>query len=308
MKFCSFVADGRERFGFQLDKGLADLVEVGRSLRAAGKISPAEAEHLAARDLKDWLGGGEGALELARKIEQLLGRPDPEAAGVFSEDRVEILPPIPNPGKIMAIGLNYRDHAEEQNAPLPERPLMFAKFPTALTGPGRPIELPSISRKVDPEAELCAVILKTGRGFSDEEAAGAIAGYTAGNDVSARDLQYADKQWVRAKSCDTFAPCGPYLVTEDELGDPHALDIELRLNGRVQQSSNTRNLIFNCYQLVAYLSQAITLRTGDIIYTGTPGGVGVFRNPPVFLQPGDVVEVTIERIGTLRNPVIGPTR
>jgi 2-keto-4-pentenoate hydratase/2-oxohepta-3-ene-1,7-dioic acid hydratase in catechol pathway len=213
------------------------------------------------------------------------------------------LPPIPNPGKIIAIGLNYRDHAAEQGTPLPQAPLIFAKFPTAIIGHEGVIKLPAISQKVDVEAELCVVIGKTGRGFSEIEAREMIAGYTIGNDVSARDLQFSDKQWVRGKSCDTFAPCGPFLVTSDEIGDPHNLAIRLELNGRVQQSSNTGEMVFNCYKLVSYISQAITLETGDLIYTGTPAGVGVFRNPPVFLAPGDVVEVTIEKIGTLRNTV-----
>ncbi len=146
-------------------------------------------------------------------------------------------------------------------------------------------------------------MLESGKELSPERARQAIAGYTIGNDVSARDLQFSDKQWVRGQSCDTFAPCGPFLVTEDEIGDPHQLDIELRVNGKVQQSSNTGNLIFDCYTLVSYISQTITLHTGDLIFTGTPGGVGVFRKPPVFLEAGDVVEVSIEKIGTLRNPV-----
>jgi len=257
-------------------------------------------------DLKSWLQGGRAAIEDAARIrEALLKEGGSGGAGLFALDSVTLLPPIPNPGKIIAIGLNYRDHAAEQNVPLPAAPLIFAKFPTALIGPGDEIRLPAISQKVDVEAELCVVILGGGKGLTEAQARAAIAGYTVGNDVSARDLQFSDRQWVRGKSCDTFAPCGPFLVTEDEVGDPHNLAIELRLSGERRQSSNTRELIFNCYALVSYISQCITLETGDLIYTGTPSGVGVFSKPPRFLRPGDVVEISIERIGTLRNRVAG---
>ena len=257
-------------------------------------------------DLKSWLQGGRAAIEDAARIrEALLKEGGSGGAGLFALDSVTLLPPIPNPGKIIAIGLNYRDHAAEQNVPLPAAPLIFAKFPTALIGPGDEIRLPAISQKVDVEAELCVVILGGGKGLTEAQARAAIAGYTVGNDVSARDLQFSDRQWVRGKSCDTFAPCGPFLVTEDEVGDPHNLAIELRLSGERRQSSNTRELIFNCYALVSYISQSITLETGDLIFTGTPSGVGVFSKPPRFLNPGDIVEISIERIGTLRNRVVG---
>ena len=215
---------------------------------------------------------------------------------------VELLAPI-EPSKVIAVGLNYLDHAKEQKEPVPERPLLFAKFPTAIIGPDEPVKIPPISQKVDPEAELCIVMLKGGRQFSKESAKSAAA-FMVGNDVSARDLQFSDKQWVRGKSCDTFAPCGPFIVTMEDVGDPHNLTIELTVNDRVQQSSNTNNLIFDCWHLIEYISQAVTLEIGDIIFTGTPSGVGVFRDPPVFVEPGDVLEVTIEKLGTLRNPVV----
>ncbi|RPJ60801.1 MAG: FAA hydrolase family protein [Acidobacteria bacterium] len=257
-----------------------------------------------ASDLKTWLAVGPSTLDFTEQLRQLLlSEQDSCRSAVLETSGLRLAPPIPNAGKIIAIGLNYRDHAAEQKAPLPKAPLIFAKFPTALIGHEDEIRLPDISQKVDVEAELCVVIGKTGRGFTESEARGAIAGYTVGNDVSARDLQFSDKQWVRGKSCDTFAPSGPFLVTPDEIADPHALNIELKLNGRLQQASNTRQMVFNTYALVAYISQSITLETGDLIYTGTPAGVGVFRDPPVFLKPGDVVEVSIEKIGTLRNRV-----
>ena len=299
MKFCSFSHRDISRFGLVLpDDTIIDLPQAGKSLLGDEKAlfdSP---------DLKSWLSHGAVAIESAREIRKILeGGAEADAGAVYRKGEVRLLAPIPNPGKIIAIGLNYRDHAEEQDVPVPKDPLIFAKFPSSLVGPDDEIRLPDISQKVDPEAELCVVMLGNGKSFSREGAREAIAGYTIGNDVSARDLQFSDRQWVRGKSCDTFAPCGPFLVTEDELGDPHQLDIELRLNGNLQQSSNTSNLIFDCYTLVSFISQAITLKTGDLIFTGTPDGVGVFRDPPVFLNPGDVVEVTIEKIGTLRNPV-----
>ncbi|MFB3905374.1 MAG: fumarylacetoacetate hydrolase family protein [Acidobacteriota bacterium] len=302
MKFCSFRAgDGITHFGFQLDE--RRIVDIPAALSClGGSVAPSPQPLLQASDLKRWLAGGQTAVEVAGQLRQLLLAQDgtcPEA--LFEASRVQFAPPIPNAGKIIAIGLNYRDHAAEQKAPLPKAPLIFAKFPTALIGHEEDIQLPAISQKVDVEAELCVVIGRTGRGFTESEARAAIAGYMVGNDVSARDLQFSDRQWVRGKSCDTFAPCGPFLVTPDEVDDPHALDIKLELNGRVQQSSNTREMVFNSFALVAYISQAITLETGDLIYTGTPAGVGVFRDPPVFLKPGDVVEVSIEKIGTLRN-------
>lgn len=278
-----------------------DLGEAAEELASRGELPIPKGELPGTPDLKSWLSRGAEFVELAGKIGELLQE---NSDAIHSKEDVRLLPPIPNPEKIICVGLNYRDHVEEQNLSLPENPVLFAKFSSSLVGSEDEIRLPAISEKVDPEAELCVVMLESGREFSPQSARHAIAGYTIGNDVSARDLQFSDRQWVRGKSCDTFAPCGPFLVTEDEIGDPHQLDIELRLNGNVQQSSNTRHLIFDCYTLVSYISQSITLKTGDLIFTGTPGGVGVFREPPVFLKPGDVVEVSISKIGTLRNPVV----
>lgn len=305
MRFCSFIYRQQRTFGFELQGGrFADLREAGKLLAAAGRLAGGDSKLLDGADLKSYLSHGKAAIEAAERISDLLAEDaNAVAPAVHPLKDIRLLPPIPNPSKIIAIGLNYRDHAEEQGVPLPENPLVFAKFPNTLIGPEDEIKLPAISKQVDPEAELCVVILQRAKKLTPEEAANVIAGYTVGNDVSARDLQFSDKQWVRGKSCDTFAPCGPCLVTPDEVGDPHRLEISLKLNGKVQQDSSTSNLIFNCYTLVSYISQGITLEPGDIIFTGTPAGVGVFRDPPVFLKPGDVVEVTIEKLGTLRNPV-----
>ncbi len=210
--------------------------------------------------------------------------------------------PIKRPGKVICVGLNYRDHAEEQGVQLPERPLLFAKWPTALTGPGDPIVLPSISAQVDYEAELGVVIGARVKGVRVDNALEAVRGYVCANDVTARDLQRADRQFTRSKSLDTFAPVGEF-VPAAEIGDPQSLRIRCLVNGEVRQDSTTANMIFSVAEVIAFVSEAITLEPGDLVLTGTPSGVGVFRDPPVFLAEGDEVTVEIERLGTLTNPV-----
>jgi 2-keto-4-pentenoate hydratase/2-oxohepta-3-ene-1,7-dioic acid hydratase in catechol pathway len=227
-------------------------------------------------------------------------------AGALPLDGVAFLPPVLDPQKILCVGLNYADHAKETGATPGDEPVIFCKLPTTLTAPEAPIELPPESNEVDYEAELVVVIGREARRISREASWDYIAGYSCGNDVSARDWQKnkPGKQWLLGKSFDTFAPLGPWLVTPDELADPGNLPIELRLNGTVMQQSSTNQLIFSIDYLVSYLSHVCTLLPGDLIYTGTPSGVGFARKPPVFLQPGDVVEVEIECLGTLRNPVV----
>lgn len=211
--------------------------------------------------------------------------------------------PIERPGKIVCVGLNYRDHAEEQGVELPAEPLLFAKWPTALIGPGEPIVIPPIVTKADYEAELGVVIGARVRGVSKENALEAVRGYLCANDVSARDLQFSDGQWTRGKSVDTFCPVGP-LVPADEIPDPHNLRIRAIVSGEVLQDSTTANLIFGVDEVISYASQTMTLEPGDLILTGTPAGVGVFRDPQRLLQPGDEVTIEIERIGSLTNPVV----
>jgi 2-keto-4-pentenoate hydratase/2-oxohepta-3-ene-1,7-dioic acid hydratase in catechol pathway len=227
-----------------------------------------------------------------------------QSQSVLPLTEVTYLPPVPRPGKIIAVGLNYRDHAAEQGKTPPTEPVIFAKYASAITAHNAPIVLPPNSREVDYEAELAVVIGKTARCVPREAAYDYVGGYTILNDVSARDMQRQDKQFTRAKSCDTFAPIGPWLVTPDDIPNPHALDIRLTRNGEVMQASNTREMIFDIPYLIWFLSQSMTLEPGDVISTGTPGGVGVFRQPPVFLQPGDEVAITVEHIGTLRNHVV----
>src|SRR5947209_3312558 len=217
---------------------------------------------------------------------------------------IQPLPAMPDPGKIMCIGRNYREHAEEQGAEAPEAPLVFAKYASALITDGEAIRLPAISERVDWEAELVAVIGRRCKHVAESDAWDVIAGYTVMNDVSARDLQRGDGQWTRAKSLDTFAPLSPELVTADEIADPHALAISCRVNGELMQDSNTGAMIHSIPRLVAHLSAAFTLEPGDLIATGTPSGVGAFRDPPVFLRPGDLVRCEVEAVGHVENPVV----
>lgn len=219
---------------------------------------------------------------------------------------VRLLAPVPTPQKIICVGLNYADHARETGKELPAEPVIFCKFPTAVAAHEDPIVLPRLSQEVDYEAELVAVIGRGGRHIPKENALEHVAGYCCGHDVSARDWQQRKPggQWLLGKSFDTFAPFGPELVTTDEAGDVSNLRIQLRLGGRTMQDSSTRQLIFSVAELVSYVSGVCTLAPGDLIFTGTPSGVGIARKPPVFLQEGDTVEVEIERIGLLRNRVV----
>jgi 2,4-didehydro-3-deoxy-L-rhamnonate hydrolase len=206
--------------------------------------------------------------------------------------------------KIICVGLNYRDHAEEQGAKLPAEPLLFGKFPNALCGDGDAIAIPPEATHVDAEAELAVEIGRRARRIDPGDALEVVAGYRCANDVSARNLQYGDKQWLRGKSFDTFCPLGATLVPVAELGDARGLRVVQRVNGEPIQDGNTRDLIFDVPRLVAHASSVFTLEPGDLILTGTPAGVGIFRDPPLSLRPGDVVEVEVEKVGVLRNPVV----
>ena len=240
-------------------------------------------------------------------LEEQIGGLERSSAGIqgflFPASDVMLHAPIMHPYKLIGIGLNYKDHVEEIKGQTPKQPLLFGMYGNAIIGPGQSIVLPPMSRQVDYEAELGVVIGRRARRVTVENAVDYVAGYTIINDVSARDLQFSDGQWVRAKTFDTFAPMGPYLVTRGSLRDGDGLGIELRLNGKTMQKSNTRNLIFKVPDLISYISRIMTLEVGDVIATGTPGGVGFVRNPQVFLKPGDVVEIEIEGIGRLTNSV-----
>jgi len=224
---------------------------------------------------------------------------------IIELSRTKMLAPIASPPKIICLGLNYRDHAAEQNAPLPDAPIIFFKPRTAVIGPDEPVVKPAFVKKLDYEAELAMVIGKKGKNIAVEDAKDHIFGYTCFNDVSARDIQFKDKQWTRGKSFDTFAPMGPCITTSDQIGNLANLWIHTRVNGELRQNSSTGNMVFNVYQIVHELSRVMTLEPCDIIATGTPAGVAFAMKPkPKFLSPSDVVEIEIENIGTLRNKVV----
>jgi 2-keto-4-pentenoate hydratase/2-oxohepta-3-ene-1,7-dioic acid hydratase in catechol pathway len=248
-------------------------------------------------DALSFIAAGASALEAARR--HLDGAPDS-----LPLDAVRLVAPIARPPKIICVGLNYRDHAIESNMKIPETPTIFSKFPTSIVGPGDPIVLPKTSTQPDYEAEFAVVIGQGGRHIAKENWRDHVFGYMCLNDVSARDFQMATTQWTMGKTFDTFCPIGPWIVTADEIADPHALDIRITINGEVLQSSNTSNLIFRVPDLIAFLSSAFTLEPGDIISTGTPSGVGFARKPPRWLVPGDDVVVSVSGVGELRNPVV----
>ena len=238
-------------------------------------------------------------------LSKLKSLPSDVAFGAqHSPDSVKLLAPIPKPRKLICVGLNYRDHAAETGAEIPKVPTIFNKFATAVIGPGDNIVLPKVSKAPDYEAEFAFVIGRGGRHIAGENWRDHVLGYTIVNDVTGRDYQRATSQWLMGKTFDTFAPMGPWIVTADEIPDPHDLDISIDVSGEILQDSNTRELIFKVPDLIAHLSSVFTLEPGDIVSTGTPAGVGFVRKPPRYLRPGDVVTVIVQNIGELRNPVV----
>lgn len=304
MKLAQFKTkdSDRQKVGISIVEAVCDLAELARAVKSAGG-SPAQ-WLLDVNSTLDVIQRGASALD---QINSLLNDGEPRSGRTsvvaHAADSIEFLPAV-YPSKILAIGRNYADHAAEGGAELPKAPLLFNKLPSALSAHNAPIVLPTISAQVDYEAELAVIIGRRAKQVSEAEALDYVFGYSLINDVSARDLQYGDKQWTRGKGLDTFAPLGPFITTRDEVADVQSLKIEGVLNGQVMQSSNTAKMIFSVAYLVSYLSQGITLEPGDVIASGTPDGVGIFRQPPVLLKPGDVFEVKIEKLGTLRNPVL----
>lgn len=268
------------------------------AMREDGLVDLEQADSRLPSCMKTLLAQGAEAMDLARAAIQ--------SGKAVARESVKLLPPIPHPQKVLCVGANYADHAKESGMRPPDEPILFCKFATALRADGDEIVLPAISNEVDYEAELVVVIGVGGRNIPREKAMQHVAAYACGNDVSARDWQLRKPggQWLLGKSFDSFAPVGPTLVTADEISEPGNLDIQLRLNGQRMQHSSTKHFIFPIDVLIAYISQVCTLVPGDLIFTGTPDGVGFARKPPVFLKPGDEVEVEIEKLGVLRNRVV----
>ena len=252
-------------------------------------------------DLLQWSGG----LEVVQQILDQYNESQPDGRPLlYNASSTRLLPPIDRPGKIVALGINYRDHAEETEIALPEFPVVFSKFPSAVIGPGDDIVIPKVSNKIDWEVELGVVIGQTCKAVEFKDALDYVAGYTVLNDVTARDIQMGDGQWVRGKSLDTFCPMGPCIVTADELGDASGLKMHTKVNGTIKQDSSTSNLVFDVPHIISHLSQSFSLEPGDVIATGTPAGVGFTRKPPEYLKHGDEVEAYVEDIGNLKNKVV----
>jgi acylpyruvate hydrolase len=292
MKLVTFEHNGELRTGALIGPNGDTIIDLNRADRGIPT------------DMIELLNGGSTMLStVAKAIDNA-----PEAA-VLKRSAVKLKAPIPRPGKILCIGLNYRAHAAESNQPVPEYPTVFTKYSNTVIGPGEAIVLPRVTDKVDYEVELGVVIGRRAKHVSEADALNYVAGYVPFNDVSARDYQMRTSQWTLGKTFDTFGPMGPAIVTSDEVGDPHNLDIQLSIgkpgeSGEVLQKSNSSDLIFKIDQLIAYLSDVLTLEPGDVIITGTPSGVGSARKPPRWLRPGEVVRIEISKLGVLENPVV----
>ncbi len=312
MHLVTFEDDSkRERIGAAGAGGL--IIDLNAACRALlerrGELRAGErAAMMLPADMPAFLGAGQPAMNAARDalaFAHRLGEDEARERGLARRsESVRLRAPVPRPPKFILVGLNYRDHAEEAGMKIPEVPTFFSKYANTVIGPGDAIVIPKVSQMIDYEAEYAFVIGRGGRDIPPERAMDYVAGYTIVNDVSCRDYQMRTGQWMIGKTFDTFAPMGPYLVTKDDIPDPHALEIALDLNGRRMQHSNTRNLIFKSDYLIAFLSQVLTLEPGDVVSTGTPAGVGFARKPPVFMKPGDRVRIEVEGLGALENPVI----
>jgi acylpyruvate hydrolase len=293
MQLISFTRDGRIRSG-----GIEGLLTDPSTTRV---VDLNEADPRLPADMLQLLRGGDEVLQLARDV---IGNAPPEKWMELAG--TQLVAPVPNPGKIICIGLNYRDHAAEAGLPIPAEPVVFAKLSNTINGPFSPIPMPAATEQIDYEGELGVVLGKTCKGVKEIDALDYVAGYLAVNDVSARDVQHRNGQWVLGKSPDGFAPMGPALVTADEVGDPQQLDLRTRIGDEVLQSSNTREMIFPVARLISFISEFVTLEPGDVIATGTPSGVGGAQQPPRWLQAGEIVRVEFPRLGALANLMTPP--
>ena len=290
---------GVPSIGVELDSGILDIPDAashfGRKYHVRGHSFPNTM-----MDLLQW----ESGIEVVRQIVQrYLKTPASERLMTRPLNSITLEAPISRPGKIIALGKNYMEHIEETGSEAPDFPIIFAKFSSSVIGPDDIIPIPEVSSKIDWEVELGIVIGKTCKDVSEKKALDFVAGYTIVNDVSARDLQMSDGQWVRAKSLDGFCPMGPCIVTRDELGDASKLKMHTKVNGKIKQDASTSNMVFNVPKIITYLSKSFTLEPGDVIATGTPSGVGFVREPPEFLKAGDKLELYIEKIGYLKNKI-----
>jgi 2-keto-4-pentenoate hydratase/2-oxohepta-3-ene-1,7-dioic acid hydratase in catechol pathway len=294
MKLLHFIADGETKLGILTDSGVLDVAVAASRFGAENDLQ---------LDVEQVISGGAEVVESLRRLAvQALSTGDQEGL-ILPEDGLKFAPCVTRPNKIICVDLNYRRHAEETGSPIPSYPILFHKFNNTLRGHGAPVYLPPVSAKVDYEAELTIVIGRRAKYVSREEALNYVFGYCNANDLSARDLQQRTSQWALGKCCDGFAPLGPYLVTADEVGNPNDLAIRCYVNGELRQNSNTSDMIFACDEIVSYISQHMTLESGDVILTGTPEGV-VMGYPPerqIYLKDEDVVTVEIEKLGSLTN-------
>jgi len=292
MRLVHFWREGQVRLGVKTDRGVLDVAAARAALGIPGPETLAEV-----------MAGGTGSL--AALAEAAAARPELGPGIFLDEADLRFAPCVPAPGKILCIGLNYRQHAAEAAMEVPEHPVIFGKYPNALAGHGEPIPVPPGVTQMDYEGELTLVIGRRARQVSREEALGYVFGYCIGNDISARDLQFRTSQWLLGKSCDGFAPIGPYLVTADEVPDPQNLQLRTYVNGELRQEAWTGAMIFDCAYLVHYLSQYMTLEPGDLIMTGTPAGVALGRPDRPWLRPGDEATVEITGLGRLCNRIVG---
>jgi 2-keto-4-pentenoate hydratase/2-oxohepta-3-ene-1,7-dioic acid hydratase in catechol pathway len=313
MRLVTYTHRGTTRLGAL--RGDSELVDLNRACalqraERGGERGRTLADFLVPPDMRSFLEAGDAALDAARSAVahvQEVAPPQARALGIlFSSDEpgLRLEAPVPRPGKVLAVGVNYKDHAEEAKITVPARPIIFAKASSCITGPGAPIHRPKVSRYLDFEGELCFVIGRRARHVAAADALAHVAGFMVGNDVSVRDWQFHSPTWMMGKSFDTHGPTGPWLVTRDEVPDPTALSLRTWVNGVLKQDGHTGQMIFGVGVLVEYLSQAFTLEPGDLVFTGTPAGVGSLRDPREYLKEGDVVRIEITGLGVLENAVV----
>lgn len=305
MKIITFVENGRERLGVIEGTTIIDLNRSTEEyLKSQGKIRAIQlAEAYVPQDTRGFLEGGVESQAYAKKAIEYALSGQSAIQLTYDKSAVKIGAPITNPGKIICVGHNYREHILEMGREIPENPVIFAKYSNTLMGPEEDIPFYPISEQLDYEAEFTFVIGKRAKNISEEDALDYVAGYTITNDVTYRDIQRRTMQWLQGKTVDGTAPMGPYLITTDELPDASNLEVVLTVNGEERQRSNTKNLVFTVEKMLSFLSNIMTLEPGDVVLTGTPGGVGFARDPQVFLKDGDIVKVAIDDIGYIENKV-----